>query len=430
MIDQSDAIAQIDAHFQERFHQVPALRKRAEAEGVEEISRLEDVVPLLFPHMTYKSYPESLISKGQWVAMNKWLDSLSTHRVDRVDVSGVEPGDTDAWVGRLHVAGHLVTSSSGTTGKNSFLNKTQSDRKISFENMLWCFSARGVEPDHSWQLIPSQPDSGIEVHRATQDLLYENFARPDSFRPVRKAETVGFHAYMSRMTAMRQAMADGTARPDDIAAFEAQATSRQAENEMHVSAIAEWILEHRDDRFLFTGMFPSLFAIVEKLRELGATPGDITADNAVMVAGGLKGTQLPPDYQEQIFSMLHLDATRFVHFYSMQEINLRMPKCPEGRYHVLDGLVLVVLDQPGEALMPVTDGMAEGRACFIDTSVDGRWGGTMSGDKIVADFGRCPCGGSGPTVMADITRYSETIDGDKITCAGTMDAYVRGFLSD
>jgi hypothetical protein len=32
--------------------------------------------------------------------------------------------------------------------------------------------------------------------------------------------------------------------------------------------------------------------------------------------------------------------------------------------------------------------------------------------------------------MADITRYSETIDGDKITCAGTMDAYVRGFLSD
>ncbi len=25
--------------------------------------------------------------------------------------------------------------------------------------------------------------------------------------------------------------------------------------------------------------------------------------------------------------MLHLDAARFVHYYSMQEINLRMPKC-------------------------------------------------------------------------------------------------------
>ncbi|WP_131802145.1 hypothetical protein [Parafrankia soli] len=90
----------------------------------------------------------------------------------------------------------------------------------------------------------------------------------------------------------------------------------------------------------------------------------------------------------------------------------------------------VVLDQPGEALAPVSDGMVEGRAAFVDLTVDGRWGGTMSGDRITADFGPCPCGRPGPTVRSGITRYSDSIGGDKITCAGTMDAYVRGFLAD
>jgi hypothetical protein len=430
MLDQPDAIARMDAHFQERVQQVPVLRRRAEAEGIKEIQSLEDVVPLLFPHVTYKSYPETLVSKGQWAAMNKWLDSLSTHRVDNVDVSGLGPADTDGWIARLHAAGHLVMSSSGTTGKNSFLNKTQKDREISFENMMNCFRMCGVEPDNSWYVIPGQPDRGIENQRVTQDMLYQQFGHPDSFRPPRKAQSVGFHAYMSRMAAMRRAMAEGTVRPDEIAAVEAEAAEHQAEAQAHIGQVAQWVSEHRNERILFTSMFPALFQIVERLRELGASDGDLTGDNAVMVAGGLKGAQLPPDYQDQIFRMLHLDKTRFVHFYSMQEVNLRMPKCVEGRYHVLPGLVLLVLDQPGEALVSVSEGMGTGRACFVDTTVDGRWGGTMSGDKITADFAKCPCGKPGPTVLAAITRYADAIDGDKITCAGTMEAYVRGFISD
>lgn len=430
MLDQPEAIDRIDAHFRERVAQVPVLRQRAGAERIETVTSLEQLVPILFPHVTYKSYPEALIPKGQWATMNKWLDSLSSRRVVDVDVDGLEPGDTDGWVSRLHAAGHLVMSSSGTTGKNSFLNKTQADRDVSFRNMIDCFAGAGVMADHSWFVVPTQPDNGIENHRATQDLLYENFARPDSFKPARKAETVGFHAYMSRMGAMRRAMADGSARPDEIAAFEAEAAQRQTETDEHLATIAQWVYDHREERILFTSMFPMLFRLVEKLRELGAHDGDFTGENALMVAGGLKGAQLPDDYQEQIFRMLHLDNSRFVHFYSMQEVNLRMPKCVAGRYHVLPGLVLLVLDQPGEALAEVSDGMAQGRACFVDTTIDGRWGGTMSGDRITADFGICPCGKSGPTVLPDIQRYSEAIDGDKITCAGTMDAYVRGFIAD
>lgn len=114
----------------------------------------------------------------------------------------------------------------------------------------------------------------------------------------------------------------------------------------------------------------------------------------------------------------------------MQELNVRLPKCAEGRYHVPPDLTLFVLDRDGEAFAPVSDGQVEGRAAFFDQTVDGRWGGTMSGDRIRADLGGCPCGRPGPTVFDEITRYSDLPDGDEITCAGTMDAYVRGFIED
>ena len=110
-----DVIARLDARFQERLEQVPVLRQRAEGEGVKEIGALEDLVPLLFPHTVYKSYPPALVEQGRWAQMNKWLDSTSVHRVE-VDVEGVT--DVDSWIERLGEHGHLVSASSGTTGKS------------------------------------------------------------------------------------------------------------------------------------------------------------------------------------------------------------------------------------------------------------------------------------------------------------------------
>jgi len=114
----------------------------------------------------------------------------------------------------------------------------------------------------------------------------------------------------------------------------------------------------------------------------------------------------------------------------MQEINLAMARCTAGRYHVGPELVLLVLDDAGEALALPSDGEVTGRAAFLDTTVDARWGGIITGDNIRADFKPCPCGAPGPTVHRDISRYANKVDGDKITCAGTMDAYVRGFIDD
>ena len=43
--------------FDERRTQIPLLARRAEEAGVTRIASLADVVPLLFAHTVYKSYP-------------------------------------------------------------------------------------------------------------------------------------------------------------------------------------------------------------------------------------------------------------------------------------------------------------------------------------------------------------------------------------
>jgi hypothetical protein len=68
----------------------------------------------------------------------------------------------------------------------------------------------------------------------------------------------------------------------------------------------------------------------------------------------------------------------------------------------------------------------EGRAAFFDLALDGRWCGLISGDKVRVDYGQCACGHQGPTVHDEIVRYSDLAGGDKISCAGTIDAYIRG----
>jgi hypothetical protein len=87
---------------------------------------------------------------------------------------------------------------------------------------------------------------------------------------------------------------------------------------------------------------------------------------------------------------------------------------------------MLPLDTDGEQLLDAGTDEIEARAAFFDTSIEGRWGGVISGDRVNVSFVKCACGHQGPTIGRDITRYSDLPGGDKITCAGSIDAYVRG----
>jgi hypothetical protein len=150
-------------------------------------------------------------------------------------------------------------------------------------------------------------------------------------------------------------------------------------------------------------------------------------ENSAFVSGGLKRVQVPSNYREFIFETLNLSPARLCLTYGMQEANTNSPRCSAGRYHMAPWVMLLLLDESGENLIePTSSGELEGRAAFFDLSLDGRWGGVISGDKIRATWAPCACGNRSPSVSDDIQRYADMANGDKIACSGTIDAYVRG----
>ncbi|MBY0422846.1 MAG: hypothetical protein K2Q06_11125, partial [Parvularculaceae bacterium] len=222
-------------------------------------------------------------------------------------------------------------------------------------------------------------------------------------------------------------VADGSARPSEIAAYDATSKERQQAMDAAVTASVEAMIAHRGEKLFISGMWNSLYQIAKGVRDAGFAAKDFHADNCIYVGGGLKRAQLPPDYQRFVHETFNIASDRVFQNYSMQELNSGMPRCRAGgRYHIPPWVVPFLLDKAGEARLPESAGEQQGRAAFFDLSLDGRWGGVITGDKISIDNAPCACGARGPSVRDDIVRYADLEGDDKIGCAGTVEAYVRG----
>src|SRR4029434_8590902 len=85
-------LAGLKQRFAELRDRIPVVKKLADGEGVDSIDEIDDVVPLLFEHTVYKSYPPSLLEKRNFAQINKWLGRLVTpelaQAIAAVDVSG------------------------------------------------------------------------------------------------------------------------------------------------------------------------------------------------------------------------------------------------------------------------------------------------------------------------------------------------------
>ena len=409
--------------FQDRIGKIKLLQNRADTGGVTSVTKASDIVPLLFAHTTYKSYVESWLSDGRWDRMSKWLETVSAYSTAGLDLSGIT--NFDGWIERLETVGHYVACSSGTTGKPAILTCSQEDLDLSGEiitkELAW---ALDVTPKGDFKIIGLGGATKAARTIATQKAMVAAFSTPEkAFQNPAPPITVGQVADMIRL---RRKVADGSASPSEIAEYEAESARRQANLEGGIEQTLDAIISSRDEKLLIMGMWATLFKFAEEARAKGYSAKDFQP-NYMMVAGGLKGANVPPNYKEIVYDTFNLAAERNANFYSMQEINTTCPLCPAGRYHVPPWLMLLLLDEPGDALIDVSaGGEFEGRAAFFDVTMDARWGGIISGDKIKVNYGRCECGKEGPTVGMEIVRYADLASGDKLTCSGTIDAYVRG----
>ncbi len=413
--------------FLQRREQIPLLRKRADDAGIDDIRSLDDVVPLLFAHTVYKSYPPSFVDNGRWDRMLQWLDALSVADVADVDITGVT--DIDEWIERLWSAGHMVLATSGSSGKCSFLNHTRGDRELKTRHFRhsvgWPFVKAANDRTVFWLGPIKGANSAIEAANIT----VANWSRPGSAyvltdEPLRISE-------VSRMATMRKKMADGSAAPHEIAAFESAAARKAADGQAAMAKLADTILDHRHEPIYISGMWAQFMALIRRARERGIADGEFHPDTVISVGGGVKGVAMPPDYKERVDRFFGPVVRPGA--YGMTELAQVMPRCEAGRYHHAPGLVWLILDPPGERLLTAddaVDGIVEGRFAFVDLLYEGRWGGLITGDKVTIDFAdRCACGRPGPTLLDNITRFAQPGEDDHIGCAGTIDGYIRGALN-
>ncbi len=420
-------IAAINERLQEQVGTIKLVALRAADAGISEVKSLADVVPLLLPHTAYKSYPESFLTEKKWDRLTKWLRTVSAYPTDNVDLSEVK--DIDDWVSVCGKAGHFVSCSSGTTGKSAMLVASQKDLDFASADGVaaveWGSDIRAGDmrttagAAGAVAYTPRNVAMGMALMGAFVDPAAPRF--DTGLPPV----TIGS---MTKMITLRKAITDGSAQPGEIAEFEAESAARQKGlDDAQVGAVDD-IISKRNEKLYITGMWGSLYPFAEEVRSRGYSAKDFNPENGVYLGGGLKRAKLPDNYREYVYETFNLQPRFIYQMYGMQEINTSMPRCQEGgRYHLPAWLVAVPLNKEGDALVSGTgEGAIEARAAFFDLSMDGRWGGVISGDRIEIDFGPCACGNRSPSIKDEIVRYADLEGDDKIGCSGTVDAYVRG----
>ncbi|MCP1572933.1 hypothetical protein RB25_13570 [Herbaspirillum rubrisubalbicans] len=416
--------------FAQRREQIPVLKIRARDSGVEAVRSHADLVPLLFADANYKSYPDSFVEQGRWDRMSLWLQTLSTHPIKGIDYAGIN--NMDDWIYALRKNGHHVMSSSGTSGRNSFLNQSEVDREMGWrlmeQGIRWCVGRfRDKEKRYPvFLLLPAQGSytATERTARFAEEIGLDGDIHYISNVPQSATE-------MMQMMQLRRAMAAGTAKPSEIAEAEERGRARQQRIAEDMAGFIDQLLARRHEPMIITGMMAMLYAVVAAARARGIPDGDFHPDTIISIGGGKKGNALPDDYQQQCYDFFKLGPENFCDGYGMAEMSGFCPTWhSQGGWVIPPWILPLVLDQAGEKLLNPADGKgrAEGRFAFIDLLVDGRWGGLITGDKVVIDFSPTADGVTCPHVVT-MTRYKDLPGGDdKLSCAGTIDAYVRGSI--
>lgn len=419
-------IQAMNERFQERKQAIKLLKHRAEEAGIDAIRSFDDMVPLLFPHTAYKSYPENFLAEGKWDRLTKWLGTVSAYPIDAPDTASIT--GIDDWIEQLSAKGHPVSCTSGTTGKPAMLIASPKDTEWWKQDVADVFSwGSGVQKSRDRRIMGLAPVAHTPKNLTMGAALEEAFGDPERehYRLNVPPITVG---QLTKMVVLRKKMTEGTAQPEELVELERTGKERQESMSRAIQEAAEMLVSVRTEKLMVSGMWTSLYQTAMLVRQMGYDGEDFNPDNCIYVGGGLKGAELPSDYQDVVLETFNIPKERNFQMYGMQEINSGMPRCREGnRYHIPPWLVPLVLNEGGDQRVARQGTQIEGRAAFFDLSQDGSWGGVISGDKISIDYGPCACGHTSPSIRDDIARYTDLKDGDdKIACSGTVDAYVRG----
>ncbi len=406
-------------------NRVPALKKLADRQGVEHIDKLEDVLPVCFDHRVLKNYPVQIIENRDFPKLTNWLDKLTAHDLTKVDLTGLET--IEDWLQRLEAYGMLVTYSSGTTGKLSFV-------------------------PHSYDEFGPWKFNFFSVDRACNGVDGWTTKLPTLFAGYRG----GYQTMLKMMSMFNMEMAGGpenyytlynTHIPADLMALSGRLQSAEDKGEIERLGLDPTLLKQRQQMLeqgrrreqdteawfgklirQFKGQrvkISSPFSDLYRVAKAGLDKGwrcEFAPGSVLGGGGGMKGYKdAPADWEDQVKYFFGID--KLGNQYGFSECIGNAPLCDHGYFHFLPYTVPILMDAGGKALP--REGVQKGRLVLVDPIPTSYWGGFTSGDEVTMHWEEdCPCGWGGPRASKTIRRFAESEGGDdKITCAGSQQAY-------
>jgi hypothetical protein len=404
---------------------IDPLNKLATDQGVGELDSIEDVVPVLFDHRVYKSYPLSLIEKRNFPRLTSWLNRLTTHDLKTIPLEDIT--SVDDWLTRLDDSGMTIGHSTGTTGKLSFIPRSRTEfpawRNDHFNSLK---VASGL--DMRREKVHNMAASYRYGHQmmAKQGMLFGGeTAGGEDYRHCLYDERISSDllSLAGRLQAaeargeLDQLQIDPKILEDRKHLIES-ARNREHDLETWFTKLAT---EYRGQKVLIGGTAADLVRLALKGQERGVVV-DFAPGSVLATGGGFKGFKdAPENWRDLLMEFFGID--RIAGFYGMSEQISASPVCSAGFYHIAPYTIPILLDTEVNPLPPT--GTQTGRMALFDLLAQTYWGGFISGDQVTITFDDdCACGFRSPRVHPDITRFSDMAGGDdKITCAGTAKAY-------
>jgi hypothetical protein len=416
-----------------RFNQlrdrIPTLKKLADRQGIDAMEDVEDVIPLLFDHAMYKSYPSQFLVEKRFDRLTSWLGRLTACDLSAVQADGCE--SIDAWLDALDAGSELrVAHTSGTSGTVSFLPWSKAEM-IRCAEVLGLIFSQSFGDDTDWRQAPgmhvvfpyfrSGGALAFRMNDANEAVIAKGPERFHALFPGRASSDVLYLA-----ARLRAATAKGQAHDIEI---DSHLLERKAEYEQQLAdmpgRVAEFITEQvanlGGERIWCFAICQMLFQMAEAGLRHGAS--DVFAsDSVVVAAGGGKGWIPPEDWKDTIKQFF--GVSELLEMYGMSEIALPCRLCEHGRFHIPPWIIPFVLDPDTSEPLP-REGVRTGRAAYFDLLAETRWGGFVTGDEITLHWDHsCPCGRKTLYLDKQIERYSEKRGGsDKISCVATDEAH-------
>ena len=417
------------------------LDKLADSQGIHSIDQLEDVLPLLFGHEIYKSYPASLLEKHRFKELTAWLNKLTTIDLSRTDVSACQ--SIDDWLMTMSRETPMaIVHTSGTGGTMSFLPWTKAEWQrcikqftvISFQK----FGQAAPVPRYPMNIECIYPffRSGGLSHTVLNDAVVDVIAGCEE--RFHAAYTGRLSADLLVLAARRRSAAakgqlDQLAISPELAARRDEFEAQQRDMQGHVAGFFETLGERlRGRRIFMLAANHMLFTLAESGLKQGIKEL-FSADSVIISGGGGKGLVLPEGWQDTV--MTFFGTRNLVLSYGMSEMAGQFAMCEHGHYHCPPWIIPFMLDPETARALP-RRGTVTGRFAFYDLLPDTRWGGFVSGDEVTLNWDPgCPCGRTGPYLDARIQRLSDkrTATGEeKLSCAAAPEAYAEAldFLNE